>query len=163
MDDSVTKSKIAAGEKVVLGYCAANAVLGGIPFVTGPLLMVSDYTLFIAVKRVMDAPFEFKDVFSLVAPTIKGIFAYGLFKAAADAYGWSWVATIPVGAVVSAATTYALGMYFVHFNARGGDMSAADALGILKDAAFEYLDKSKAGPKTIEMARKALERMFRSR
>ena len=155
------QAQIDAGENVVLGYCAVNGILGAIPFLTGPLLLVSDYTLFLAVKRAMGAQFRFGDVFTLVAPTVKATFAFSLFKMVADAFGWSWLATIPIGFLVSAATTYALGMCFVHFNARDGKMTSEEAEGTMREAAFRYLETKAQTSKHMENAKSALDAMFK--
>lgn len=149
------------GEKVVLGFTGVNTVMGGIPFLTGPLIVTSDYVMFIAVKRAMKASFKFKDVFSIVAPTVKGTFAFAMWKTVVDAMGWSWWVTIPTGAVVSAATTYALGMFFVQYNASSGQFTTAEAETFMRDAALSYVDeKTNESSKIKKMANQAITKMF---
>jgi hypothetical protein len=160
MSDSRDKA-IARGERVVLGFTAAGGVLGGIPFLTGPLLLVSDYVLFIAVKRTMGSRFSHKDVLNVVLPTIKQTFAFSLFKAVADAYGWSWWATIPIGAVVGSATTYALGMCFVYMNADEKLMTPDQASASMENDAVRYIRERVASSSITTKAIEAIREMFR--
>ena len=148
-------------EKVLVGFTSVNTVLGGIPFLTGPLIMTSDYVMFVAVKRAMNAHFSFDDVSSVAAPTVKNIFAFSMWKTVVDAMGWSWWVTIPTGAIVSAATTYALGMFFVQYNARNGQFNADEAEAFMEDKALSYIDtKANESNKIREKARQAIEKMF---